>query len=125
FLAETRFDEFDERRQRFILVDSVGLDEQRAALSGGQHHDTHDALGIDAPALASHPHFGGKTGRYLGDAGRWPGVYTQIVDDDHLRATHPAARLRHAAARPGAGAASCRDTRARDRGRPPCRWAPA
>src|SRR5450830_751001 len=57
----------------FLLARALGLEADRAAQAGSQHHDAHDALGIDAAFALGNPDFAGETARELGELGRGPG----------------------------------------------------
>src|SRR5690606_41014014 len=68
--------------QRLFGVLASGVDHYRHAHAGRQHHDAHDALGIDALRTARDEHFTGITARKLRQLGSGPGMQTQLVADD-------------------------------------------
>src|SRR5690606_31577817 len=79
--AELVADQRDQRAQRRIGILADGVDLDAAALSGGQHHYSHDALGVDAPAVARQPDVRLESAGGLGQFGRGARVQAQLVDD--------------------------------------------
>ena len=70
------------------LVGAIGLDLYVAAHAGRQHHHTHDALGIDAPAVAGHMHIAREATGQLGQLGRRAGVQAQPIADRDAALVH-------------------------------------
>src|SRR5574343_760251 len=71
-----------------VCVGAAGVDGDGAALGGGQHHDTHDAFGIDALAVAFEPDFTLVCAGGLGQLGGGAGMQAQLVDDFCFLARH-------------------------------------
>src|SRR5262249_7911396 len=62
-LAETAFDELDQGLKRSVRLLALSLDQDRVALAGGKHHQSHDRGAEDSVAFARHPHCGGVARR--------------------------------------------------------------
>src|SRR5882672_3060629 len=87
-LPEALADELDQSRKRGVRVFAVGLDQNAAALDGGKHHHPHDALRVDAAAVARQPHLGRKGAGDLGELGRGARVQSELVHDFSLGLRH-------------------------------------
>ena len=74
-------DQLLERRHRAGLVFAGSLDLHSRANAGGEHHDPHDALAVDAPAISGQPDFAFVLGRELRQLGRCACMQTQLIDD--------------------------------------------
>ena len=68
---------------RLALALAVSLEFDLGPEAGGQHHDTHDALGVDAALAARHPHLASVTARDLGEFGRGACVQPELIADGH------------------------------------------
>ena len=55
--------------ERGIRVFAFGVDGDRAAFAGGQHHHAHDALGVDAAVVAAEVDVAGIATGQLGELG--------------------------------------------------------
>src|SRR5687767_8568678 len=86
--AELVLDQCAQGVHRCLLVLTVGLDFDLAAGTGGQHHHAHDALGVDAAAVAAHVNVALKTARQLGQLGRCAGVQAELIADRDGRLDH-------------------------------------
>ena len=53
-----------------------------------QHHDTHDALGVDSAVVSAEPDFARKRAGQFGEFGRCPGVQAQFIADGHAGLNH-------------------------------------
>src|SRR5262245_26494264 len=81
-------DQLDQRGHGLFLVRAVGLDGDDRALGRRQHHDPHDALGVDAAAFARDPDLGGELGRELRKLRGSPGMQAQLVYDLNFPLLH-------------------------------------
>src|SRR5450432_2664361 len=99
--AELVVDECHKRIHRLTLVFALGLDLDLGADPRGQHHHAHDALGIDAPAVAAEENLAAKASRELGELGRRARVQAELVIDPGCRLDHC-----HALSESGSGAAT-------------------
>ena len=63
------------------LVGAFDFKFDLGAEPGGQHHHAHDALGVDAPAIAGKVHFAGKAAGQLGEFGGGARVQAEFVID--------------------------------------------
>src|SRR3569623_2060327 len=79
--AEPVADQREQRVHRFLLALAVGLDRDLGAYTGGQHHDAHDALGIDAARAATEPDVAREAARQLGELGRGARMQAQLIAD--------------------------------------------
>src|SRR5690606_22938736 len=91
--AEAAVDEVDQRIHGFLLALAAGFQGDRAAVAGGQHHDAHDAFGIDAAFVALYPDVTRKLAGGLRQACRGAGMQPELVDDLYLSFNHVACRL--------------------------------
>src|SRR5438046_1541591 len=78
-LAELVVDEGAQRRHGGLLVVTFRLDLDFAAQSGGQHHHAHDALGVDAAAVAAQEDLAAEVPGELAELGRCAGVQAELV----------------------------------------------
>ena len=83
-LLEIAADEGGERFQSALGVFSVGADFENRAVTGGQHHEAHDTLAIDAFIVLLDDDIAGKTAGSLDELGGGPGVNAQLVPDREL-----------------------------------------
>ena len=72
----------------FLLLRTAGFQLDGGTQPGGQHHDAHDALGVDAALAAAHPDVAGKAACQLGELGRGPGVQAQLIADGRTGLDH-------------------------------------
>ena len=66
----------------------LGLERHLRALAGGEHHHAHDALGVDAAAVARHRDVALVLRRELRELGRRARVQAELVDDLNLALLH-------------------------------------
>src|SRR5204863_5537476 len=66
----------------------LGLDDDRGALAGGEHHHAHDALRVYPAAVARQPELARVAARHLRKLGRGPGMQAKLIDDQHFSARH-------------------------------------
>src|SRR5690606_39957216 len=90
-LAEAVGDQLLDRLQGFVFLLALGVDGDRAALGCGQHHHAHDALGVDAAAVALEPDLARKSAGELGELGRGACMQPELVDDGGVSSRHSAA----------------------------------
>ena len=92
-LAETLLYQFLERIECGSGILAIGFEPEAGALGCGQHHDTHDALGIDALRIPVDVYFG-TVAIGNGDelAGR-TGMQAELVDDGDISADHCASAM--------------------------------
>src|SRR6185436_8583214 len=87
-LVELARDQLLQRCERSFGVHPVGLDGDGGAFARGEHHHAHDALRVDAAAVARQPELALVAARDLGQLGRGPRVQAELVDDLYLSARH-------------------------------------
>src|SRR5664279_6170639 len=87
-LAELVGDELQHGLQSLFGALAFRIDDYGRPLAGGQHHHTHDALGIDAAAAPLHPDLAGKGAGKLCQLGRSAGMQPELVDDFNFDARH-------------------------------------
>ena len=66
---------------RILLALAAGLKLHRAANAGSQHHDAHDAFGVDAPLTLGKPDFTGETAGQLGQFGGGARMQPELIAD--------------------------------------------
>jgi hypothetical protein len=71
-----------------LFVGAVRFQRHLRALAGGQHHDAHDRLGVDAASVARQPDVALELGGQLGEFGGSAGVQAQLVDDLEFLLNH-------------------------------------
>jgi hypothetical protein len=86
--AELVVDERSDGVGRLLLVLAFGLEFDFGAEAGGQHHDAHDALGVDAAAVAGHEHLALEAAGQFRELGRRAGVKAQLIADDERCSNH-------------------------------------
>ena len=64
-----------------VFLLAQGLEQHLATQACCQHHDAHDALGIDAATIAGNPNFAGKLAGRLRQLGGGTCVQSELVDD--------------------------------------------
>src|SRR5450830_1356362 len=77
-----------ERIDTCLLIIALGFQGHFRALAGGQHHDAHDGLGVDAARVAGQPDVALELGGELGKFGGGACVQSQLVDDFEFSLNH-------------------------------------
>ena len=86
--AELVVDQRDQGVHRSGFILTIRLNHDSRAFACGEHHDTHNAFGVDAAGVAFKIDFTLEAGGELGEFGGGSGVQAQFVDDFNVAFLH-------------------------------------
>ena len=79
--AKLVVDQRDQSVHGFLRLITDGFELDARANASRQHHDTHDAFGVDATLAFADPHFTRKTACEFGELGGRTGMQAQFIAD--------------------------------------------